>query len=263
LLRNKYRLFRKYADSDQSFIIFLLKSFWINVIKKRTTILWNDQIKWIVDSRFQSSKNPFYYNHVEREEFIILSTLLKEGDVFYDIGANVGLYSIFLAAKYKIKCYAFEPDEHAAKLNEQNQILNSITHLVTVFPFAISDVNGFTEFSTELGINNKIISNGCRKTVESNKLDNLNHLTKPHAIKIDTEGHELNILRGASSILSSPQLKLLILEYDKTEIHKIINLLKTYQFEPVSLEDGNLKLNTKLHPTRSGNMIFIRRKLIV
>ncbi|MBK7302051.1 MAG: FkbM family methyltransferase [Saprospiraceae bacterium] len=262
MLLSRYRQFQKYAEPGQSFFGFIIKSFWINLIKKRVFINWEDHIKWVVDSRFQSSKNPYYYKHPEKAEFEMLTKLLNKGDVFYDIGSNVGLYSIYLAVKCNIKCYAFEPDEQAATINRLNQELNSVRHLVEIFPFAISDVNGFSQFTSGLDINNKIDSIHGVKIIQTKNLDSFVHLPKPHAIKIDTEGHELMIIRGASSILENGNLRLIILEYNHLDIQDIIKIMCNYQFVPVTLVHGNMKLNTNLPPTISGNLFFVRSELI-
>ena len=70
------------------------------------------------------------------------------------------------------------------------------------------------------------------------------------------------IIRGASSFLENGNLRLIILENNHLDIQDIIKIMCNYQFVPVTLVHGNMKLNTNLPPTISGNLFFVRSELI-
>ena len=63
---------------------------------------------------------------------------MKPGDVLWDIGANVGLYSIYAAKKHGIKVFSFEPSIFNLKLLGRNCAVNSVSSLITILPFALS-----------------------------------------------------------------------------------------------------------------------------
>ena len=168
----KYRLFRKYADPNRYFIMLLFKSFWINLIVKTKIILWHDQIKWIVSRDFQSTKNPY-------------------------------LYSIYFSKIKKLQCYQFEPNESARAINLKIQVLNAITHLNTLLPYALSNKNGQSYFTNNQDINNHLSDQVTGLKVDVKRLDDLNDLPQAHIIKIDTELEDYKVLLGAHRFLQS------------------------------------------------------------
>ena len=64
---------------------------------------------------------------------------LRPGDVFVDVGANVGLYSIYAAKKKNLQVIAFEPSVFNLELLARNLFLNDLQDHVTIAPFALSD----------------------------------------------------------------------------------------------------------------------------
>lgn len=138
---------------------------------------------------------------------MILSEL-KKSDVFYDIGANVGLVTIhsgFLAQRV----VSFEPDPEFRSRLELNIKLNNLSN-IQVIPWAVSDCQGESQFFTdgvggkspcmkEVGSRNKII-------VQSKAIDIAiisGEIPIPNVIKIDIEGAEFLALNGMKSLLMS------------------------------------------------------------
>jgi FkbM family methyltransferase len=257
----KYRLFRKYADPNRYFIMMLFKSFWINLIVKTKIILWHDQIKWIVSRDFQSTKNPYYYGISDKEEFQLIDLVCKPGDVFFDIGANIGLYSIYFSKIKKLQCYQFEPNESARAINLKIQVLNAITYLNTLLPYALSNKNGQSYFTNNQDINNHLSDQVTGLKVDVKRLDDLNDLPEAHIIKIDTELEDYKVLLGAQRFLQSQCLKAIILEYNTSELQKVINLLSNYSFECIRMNKYKIIPNEDFHPSKAGNLLFIKRNL--
>ncbi len=151
-------------------------------------------------------------------ESVITSYLLKniafsENDVFIDVGANIGWYSVLLSQKTSApaRIFAFEPDAMNAELLESNVKRNSAT-IVSINKVALSDTAGEKHFyrysNRNLGRHSLLpINNGEVTTVPSMTLDDFweqNSLSteKPRFIKIDTEGYELQVVRGAEKVLA-------------------------------------------------------------
>ena len=108
------------------------------------------------------------------------------GNVIYDIGAGVGIYTQHFKRNFK-KVYAFEPlPENMEKL----KTLHARDENVTVLPLAISDVDG----EIQLAYNPPV-------RVKSVRLDSL-QLEEPDYIKINVGGSELKVIEGGMSLLS-------------------------------------------------------------
>jgi hypothetical protein len=89
--------------------------------------------------------------------------------------------------------------------------------------------------------------------VEIRKLDQLKDLPSPTAIKIDTEGHETEVLKGGISVLASPELRLVILEYDPLLFEECHRILSSSGFQ---IWSGTQE---KPYVSQSGNLIYIRK----
>src|SRR5712691_8080567 len=79
---------------------------------------------------------------------------MEEESVFWDIGANVGLYSIYAAKKKSSRVYAFEPSVFNLELLARNIYLNNLSDKICLVPLAVSDRLGRNRFnmtSTEWG----------------------------------------------------------------------------------------------------------------
>ena len=153
----------------------------------------------------------------------IRSALLAD-QVFYDIGANVGFFSL-LAAKAvgpNGAVYAFEALPAIASTAKRNVDLNELTQ-VTVFPYAVSDRNGTTTIQETMHPGGATLVDAGhpedtirRLNVETVTLDSAIerwHLRPPNVVKIDVEGAEPAVLSGMTATLASVAPKL-ILELD-------------------------------------------------
>ena len=153
-----------------------------------------------------------------------LKSCLKPGDTFWDIGANIGWFSL-LASKFvgsNGKVFSFEPSPDVFSLLSANaQGLNSIRttqcgvgNADTVAVFAAqgnSSSASFIEAVTK--INQHYLPDTPIRKVEVNirKVDTLaEELGPPHLAKIDVEGFEFEVLRGASGVLSSAKPTLIM-----------------------------------------------------
>jgi FkbM family methyltransferase len=141
---------------------------------------------------------------------------LRPGDRFLDVGANFGLYTLGAAAKVggAGKVVAFEPTPASAELVRRNAALNGFSRRVEVHAVAVSDGDGTVEFSANgTSCQNAISafkpfqgSNGRLETlvVPTVALDSHFDPAFRTVAKIDVEGAELLVLRGAPKLLASP-----------------------------------------------------------
>lgn len=121
--------------------------------------------------------------------------------VVWDIGANVGLFS-FAAASIGAQVLAVEADTWLANLMHRSALLNRLP--VTVLPAAVSDEPGISKLylSEDGRASNSLRGEGIAQTVISVTLDSLlDHFAAPQVLKIDVEGMEYAVLRGARKVL--------------------------------------------------------------
>ncbi|MBI4397667.1 MAG: FkbM family methyltransferase [Candidatus Omnitrophica bacterium] len=188
---------------------------------------------------------------------------LGPADFFVDVGANVGAYSI-LAASLGVPCVSFEPVPETFKIFLENIRLNNFEGFITAHNRALSSHEGEVTITRELDATNHIVSNGkslsSRGTqtvqVQAQTLDNVLENQIPSLIKIDAEGHDLEVLEGAVKILSAPSLQALIIEATRHETHTI---LSQYDFKPYKYLPFARKLTgVDWHKENLGEYLYIR-----
>ncbi len=144
-------------------------------------------------------------------ESVFLKTLLddlKQDDIFFDIGACVGLYAIHAAVRCK-RVFAFEPDPGFQERIQCNCALNRVNN-VQILPWAVSDRFGRTNlFSGGVAGRSPSLRDfgqGAPVSVETRSLDEeiqQGRLPKPTIVKMDIEGAEFFALRGMAALFSS------------------------------------------------------------
>ncbi|NEO36987.1 MAG: FkbM family methyltransferase [Moorea sp. SIOASIH] len=153
-----------------------------------------------------------------------LASCLNRDHIFYDIGANIGFFTI-IAAKLvgsSGQVYAFEPVPNNADIILRNVELNSFSN-VTVFPQAVSDSTGTGELLLAHHSGGATLATAGtppdlrgEMTVDLVSIDDLvsqKTLKPPTVVKIDVEGAEINVLRGMIQTIKEFQ-PILIYEVD-------------------------------------------------
>jgi FkbM family methyltransferase len=126
---------------------------------------------------------------------------VRPNGVFWDIGANVGFYSL-LASKLVAsgKVYAFEPAPRNLSYLRKHLAINRVAN-VEILELAVSDRNGISSFEIEESGFMGHLSGGGQITVPTATLDSLveeGKVLPPDYVKMDIEGAELQALRGAA-----------------------------------------------------------------
>jgi FkbM family methyltransferase len=179
----------------------------------------------------------------------------ENGAIFWDIGANIGVYSLYAAVRKGVTVLAFEPSGANFYVLSHNIQLNNLSDRVTAYCVAFSD-------HTQLGILNLAAPemggalNQFGRVSETSRYAMENHSTLqgtlgftidefvarlrppiPTYIKLDVDGLELPILAGAKEILCNPCLRSLMVELTltrKSERDEAVELLKSAGLHLVS-----------------------------
>ena len=173
----------------------------------------------------------------------------KDYNVFLDIGANIGTYSI-LMAKAGLKCHAFEPARENFVAFQINILLNGLNDKITPYNFGLGSMNrdedfifetintGASHLSSSAHYDTTIVGPKLREKVHIKTLDSIVdqlNLSKSDRImvKIDTEGMEPEVLTGAKDFISSFPNLLFIIEWKLSgmdEIKSYFNNSKEFEF---------------------------------
>lgn len=147
----------------------------------------------------------------EPEVWCHLMSNVQPSDIVADVGAYIGLYSITLAKRLGPagKVFAFEPDPANFEVLKQHVQLNHVQERVELLPFVVGQENGALSFKTggqsQSSINTNAEENN--KTVKSVCLDSIFNHKRLDILKIDVEGYEEFVLRGAEKLLQDTKRK--------------------------------------------------------
>jgi len=208
------------------------------------------------------SKKEYLYRYKnsyisERSTIDWIDRLNYKDSVIWDIGANVGAYSLLMGKKIeKIKnshIYAFEPESGNYCSLNRNIRANNLENKISAIPVAISNTFQISEFflsSTEVGSAthslNKPISEGISYIPKSRQaaiaisgdgLISSFGVPTPNYLKIDVDGHELEVVQGLMNVLKSNTLKSISIEIAQKVSNGLIeDMLSKYGFKVVAEE---------------------------
>lgn len=194
--------------------------------------------------------NDYIFGKYEKEGIDKFINLIKKSDCIYDIGANVGYMTMVFSKLTKNKVYAFEPlPKNLMKLQSHLNI-NSIVN-VEVFPYAVSETSNKLEFSLDDNpVANTYIKDSPTFFLSKHKIEvsgislddfiSKHEALPPNFIKIDVEGAELDVLKGAKNALQIYKPIILLATH---EVHlsgvkkKCIEFLKDLNYECISTNE--------------------------
>lgn len=197
----------------------------------------------------------YYTPFNEYHSMKFVERYLRPGDSFIDIGANIGLYSL-LAASLVGKTgsvESFEPGPTTYKRLQQNINRNQITQ-VNLYQMALGSTEETVNFTTEYDATNFIVRNSTDSNykttkVPCQKLDRVLSTNRCFSMaKIDVEGYELSVLKGATSFLKYCNPPVIQLEINGSSYRygikskDIIDFLKYYCYEPAVYDAETNKL---------------------
>ncbi len=187
----------------------LLKRQWQKLCppRLRVTRFIENGCSFEITSRMERFRVTGYGDEPDSIERVLSE--VRPGDVFYDIGSCVGMYSLHAALLGSV-VVAFEPDPSYRKRLKRNIQINGLSRKVSVLDWAVSDAIGVAPLYTN-GLDGKSPSlrqEGDRGStiVRTNTIDNAissGEIAWPQLIKIDVEGAEILALRGMRATLSA------------------------------------------------------------
>ena len=164
----------------------------------------------------------------EARDFEAIMQLVRPGGVVVDVGANFGLYALSAAlyARPQGRVFAFEPAPNAFALLERNIADNGLSGIITAKPVAVSAAAGRAAFYigrdvsfSSLHRTERLSDNAGAVDVEIVALDAaLAHVRSVDLLKVDVEGGEADVLRGARELLRRSRAPIVQFEFSHKNI---------------------------------------------
>lgn len=202
--------------------------------------------RWVVGSSFLSCWLGLL-EYEKQKEFV---KLVKGGDIVFDIGANVGFYTLLASALVGDAghVYAFEPLPRNIGLLQRHVAVNGLTN-VTIVEGAVSNREGTARFDASVLPEMAHLSDSGGIPVKVFTLDSLagaGVVGAPTLLKIDVEGAEADVIRGGRSVLQQHH-PIILLATHGPEVHaECLELLRSLEYEAQPLDGKPIAESTEL-----------------
>ena len=263
--------------TGKSFLLFF-RDFIHNDSYKRINILGKKIIFFTPNQILEWRVNTFFTKEPETLSWI--DNFKKEDKIiFWDIGANIGLYSIYAALKYSnIEVVSFEPSTSNLRVLSRNISINNLEEKIKINQLPLTNKENQylkleeSEFIEGWAMNTfgQNIDFEGKKIISKNKYKilgtSINYLLKnnilgiPDYIKIDVDGIEHLILEGANNYLDNKKIKSLSIEINENfleQYESILKIMKNFNFR-IKHKKHSLIVEGSKKYSKSFNYIFER-----
>ena len=210
-------------------------------------------------------------------EFIEMSFLLhflRSDDLFVDVGANLGSYTVLASSVVGAESISIEPVPSTFKRLIENIEINKITDKTTCVNKIVGDLEGTVTVTNDQDTTNHVVAVDEKSnnfiSIKATTLESILSKHNPRLIKIDVEGYELPVIIGAQSVLKNDSLNAVILEMNGSgrrygfDERKILSLMQKNNFKAYSYDPYKRNLlNIDIVTDKTDNIIFIRNKPFV
>lgn len=180
------------------------------LLGRRAVAALGERSRLWVDPHRTAAAMVLYANPPDLPEMLVWRRALRDGGLFIDVGANVGTYTIW-AAELGAEVIALEPAADTFGLLEENIALNG--YRVTAVRAAAGDHCGRVQFTAGLDAGNSLAPDGS-VTTDLVTIDSLVGDRRVTGMKVDVEGFEIDVLRGAARALAERRIGLIQLEWN-------------------------------------------------
>jgi FkbM family methyltransferase len=226
-------------------------------LRDEVIVPWVGNIRLAARRGMTGATGNIYAGLHEFTDMAFTLHFLRPGDLFVDVGANVGSYTLLASGVCKAKAISFEPDPDTMAFLRRNIELNGLSRQVVLEQAALGAEEGDVEFTVGLDTANHVAREREPKRtrrVSMRTLDTLGSPT-PTMIKVDVEGYEADVFRGARAVLMASILKAVVTEGQRpTDIMPLLNAgFAQYVYDPFQR-----KLSPATRQNPSKNALFLR-----
>jgi len=245
---------------------FIFWQIFISLGGNKSIFNWINNSKLIISKGEASITGNYYTGLMEYEYMLFLLHFLKKENTFIDVGANSGVYSILSSKVIGCKTIAFEPNTEAFERLIDNININRIDNKVSPINKGVGSAVGELYFSNDADTENKVSINVRTNTslVPVTTLDNEMIISDAiYVLKVDVEGFEMEVLKGARNLLKSGKISCIIIEtngaglefgYTDLELH---NFICSFGYSAINYDPLHRKIEHIKSPNNIANTIYL------
>lgn len=183
-------------------------------LQREVVVNWIEGQQLAVRREMTGATGNIYTGLHEFDGMMLPLHFLRSEDLFLDVGANIGSFTVLASGVAGATTWAFEPDPHTVLALHRNIELNGLTNRVTVYQTVLGDDDGTVAFTRGQDTTNRVatVADPNVQIVMQSRLDTIIGNYLPIMIKVDVEGHEDAFIRRAAQTIQKRSLKILELE---------------------------------------------------
>jgi FkbM family methyltransferase len=238
------------------------------LVPGKVLVDWVAGVKFVAGPGEHGLTGNVYHGLHEFQDMAYVLHVLEPTDVFVDVGANVGSYSLLACGAAGARGYALEPVPSTYRRLLTNLAVNDLLGRVTPLNQGAGESNGVLRFTAGEDCTNHVLADGetAADAVEVPVKPLDESIDQPPAMmKIDVEGYETMVLRGATRLLADRTLNSLLIELNGSGARygfdegAILSMLEGLGFRPYQYDALQRRLDPLEGRSRSsGNTLFIR-----
>lgn len=224
-----------------------------------------EKSQFIMKHGMTGATGNYYCGLDEFEDMAFVLHFLRPEDLFIDIGANVGSYTLLAASEVGAKTISVEPIPQTFRTLSMNVTLNGLNN-VELKNIGLASKKGVLKFTDALDSINHVATLEDTNTtdVKVEKFDEVISIDRTTLIKIDVEGFETEVISGMEQALKNDNLKGIIIElnnlankygFDEKSIHE---KLLSHNFKPFLYSPFERKVRECGQSNCSCNLIYLR-----
>jgi FkbM family methyltransferase len=225
-------------------------------LRREIIVPWVNGIRLAARHGMTGATGNIYVGLHEFADMAFTLHFLRPDDLFLDVGANVGSYTLLASGVCHAKTISFEPDPETMALLRRNIDLNGLHERVVLEQAAVGAHECEVEFTIGRDTVNYVTMGGEGRTqrVLMRTVDSI-AASIPSLLKVDVEGYEAEVFRGARAVLNSPLLKAVISEgQSPADIAPLLSAgFAQYEYDPFQR-----MLSRTAGPESGNNALFVR-----
>jgi FkbM family methyltransferase len=193
---------------------------WQLVASKTTPreVRFGNRSRLLVTKGMSGATGNVYYGLHEFDEMMFFLKVLEPSDLFLDIGANIGSYTVLVGNEIGCRVLSFEPNPATFAHLKKNVELNGLSDLCVLNCAGVGTERGVLGFSDGLDTINHVQLVGGQIQVPVVALDEMELQSDSIFMKIDVEGFEAYVLSGGAELFRSGRVKCFMMELNGASV---------------------------------------------
>jgi len=241
---------------------------WQRTVRRPWTVVMHGDVRLVCHPHDMVASMALYHGLYDIEEMSFLLAWLRPGDTFVDVGANDAPYSLLATSLDGVRSVAFEPDDQASGRARVNAELNGVQDRLDLVAAAVGDRDGRALLTDDHLPTSHLVEAGAptssgmaTREVPILRLDTYDAgegLGRVRLVKVDAEGHEVAVLRGAAAVLERDRPALVVEVNDPVALG---DWIATACYVTVAYDWEAGRLERRELPSRPGGNVILVTEL--